>query len=205
MFHVKHEGWVQEAAARLAHITEEQAALLQRYEDLLRDRGIAMGLIATSDLARLRERHVLDALRGASLLPPACRRVADLGSGAGLPGVPLAIACPSIDIVLVEARRRRAAFLEMVGDILGLDNMRVFPGRAEDLQPGFDACVARAFGSPAASWKAAGRVLVPGGVLLYWAGEGFDEASDVPADVLAEVPVTGTLAYGGPVVIMSAR
>jgi 16S rRNA (guanine527-N7)-methyltransferase len=205
MFHVKHEGWLSVARSAGIDLSPEQATLLERYEDLLRGRGAAIGVVAAADLPRLRERHVLDGLRGAAYLPTPCRRVLDLGSGGGIPGVPVAVARPDVDLVLAEARRNRAAFLELVADTLPLPNASVHAGRVQDLSPGFDACVARAFAPPAEAWEVARRVLRPGGTLLYWAGARFDPGRDTPDDVQIYVPQGDPLAYGGPVVIMSAR
>ena len=69
MFHVKHEGLIGEAATLGVILDVEQAARLERYEDLLRDRAAALGMIAKGDLGRLRERHILDSLRAVPALP----------------------------------------------------------------------------------------------------------------------------------------
>lgn len=199
MFHVKHEG------AAPTNLSPTQLELLLRYESLLATRGASLGLVSPSDLSRLHERHVMDGLRGAALLPTPCEAIADLGSGGGVPGVPIAIARPDLEVVLAEVRRNRAAFLELVVDELALINVRVHLGRAERLDRRFQACLARAFAPPRESWLVAADLLVDGGVLVYWAGERFDAARDAPADVQVRVPRSDPLAYGGPVVIMGPR
>jgi 16S rRNA (guanine527-N7)-methyltransferase len=205
MFHVKHEGWLAAARAAGFPLSPEGAERMERYERLLLERGVPMGVIARSDTAHLAERHLLDAVRGVALIPPGARRLLDLGSGGGVPGVPIAIALPETEVVLAEVRRARAAFLELVADTVPVPNVRVHPGRAEALPPGFDVCLARAFAPPTRTWRAAIRLLVPGGRLLYWAGERFDPDRDLPADVDVAIPSGSPLASGGHVVIMTQR
>ena len=194
---MKHEGW-----AGLADPV--QMTRLARYEELLRSIAVPRGMIAASDAGHLRDRHVLDSLRGAPHIGAEVRRACDIGSGAGLPGVPLAIVLPRIQFVLTESRRARAAFLELVVDELDLANTAVFPGRAGDLAERFEAALARGFGAPAASWAAAERLLGPGGVLLYWAGAAFSP-DQVPSGVLARVSDDIPLESGGPIVIMARQ
>jgi 16S rRNA (guanine527-N7)-methyltransferase len=203
MFHVKHEPWG--PAAGLA-LDARQTTQLDRYEDLLADRAVPLGMIAEADLPRLAERHILDALRGAPLLPREVGTVCDLGSGAGLPGIPVAIARPDATVTLVEPRRNRAAFLELAVERLGLGNAEVHPGRAEDLPDGgFDACLARAFAPLRPTWEAARRLLRPTGILLFWAGRGADLHADAPADARLTISPTSPLAEAGPIVIMAPQ
>src|SRR5262245_9565503 len=86
---------------------------LLAFEQLLRERAVPLGLISQADSNRIRERHILDSLRAVPLLEGMARaKVVDLGSGAGLPGVPLAIVLPESSFVLAESRSKRAGFLE---------------------------------------------------------------------------------------------
>jgi 16S rRNA (guanine527-N7)-methyltransferase len=203
MFHVKHERWG--PASGLA-LDARQTAQLDRYEDLLAERAVPLGMIAETDLPRLGERHILDAIRAAPLIPPAGGRVCDLGSGAGLPGIPVAIARPDAAVTLVEMRRNRAAFLELAVERLQLANVDVHPGRAEDLpDAGFDVCLARAFAPLRPAWETARRLLRPSGVLLYWAGRGADPAADAPDDARVTTSRTSSLAEAGPIVIMTPQ
>lgn len=205
MFHVKHDGWSDAGAPEGPSALEPaQIIALEAYGSLLEERGADLGLISASDVPRVRERHVEDALRAVPLLPREAVSALDLGSGGGLPGVPLAIARPLMEVVLAESRRRRAAFLEFVVDTLQLQNVVVHTGRVEDLTGPFDVCLARAFANASASWEAAERVLGPGGYLLYWAGTTF-KVSDVPRDVEADVRPPSTLANAGPIVMMSRQ
>jgi len=183
-------------------LSSGQEALLGRYEDLLRTRAARSRMIAASDLARLRSRHVLDALRGASLIPAGASLVYDLGSGAGLPGIPIAIAMPGLRSVVSERRRSRAAFLELVVDELELENVSVHSGLAEDLPHGADACLARAFGRPARCWSVAEPLLAPRGALLYWAGR---ETAIRLENVRTQAFFTPALADAGPIVMMTRQ
>jgi len=202
MFHVKHEAWIRDLDALGITLDPRQIEALESYRLLLVDRALPKGMISAADSARLWERHLRDGIRGATELP-AAGRVADLGSGAGIPGIPLAIATKGSRFVLVERRRGRAAFLESVVDDLRLSNVEVFPRTAEELTGPFEAVVARAYASPAATWSAASRLLAPEGKLVYWAGEGFDPASGGLAGVSVRFSTSPTLADSGPLVIMA--
>ncbi len=115
--------------------------------------------------------HLLDSLAAVPLLEGAAR-IADLGSGPGLPGIPLAIALPSSQLVLVESRRRKCSFLCETVRELGLDNCRVEQIDAYDYSgaEGLDAVIARAFLAPADLLALAAPLLRPGGRLLVMAG-----------------------------------
>jgi len=194
MFHVKHEG-----------LGSRTRSALESYLELLRDKAVPIGAVGERDRDRLWDRHIEDCLRAAEVVGPKDREALDLGSGAGLPGVVIAIARPALGVRLVEARQRRAAFLELVVDRLGLSNATVVPGRAEAVQEPADLCFARAFADPGASWAAADRLLRPRGRLVYFAGANFDAARDVPAGVSADVVADRPLERFGPLVIMTQQ
>jgi 16S rRNA (guanine527-N7)-methyltransferase len=197
VFHVKHEGSPWEA------LSESQRDSLLEYEVLLRSTAVPRGIVATSDADRLHERHVLDSLRAVEWLHDAVR-VCDLGSGAGLPGIPVAVAEPDLDVTLSEPRRQRVAFLELVVERLGLANVVVHPGPAQELpRERFHACLARGFADAARTWGVAGTLLVPAGRLLYWAGGSFEPA-DVPDGVHVQV-ADPPLESGGPIAIMTRQ
>jgi 16S rRNA (guanine527-N7)-methyltransferase len=205
VFHVKHEGLTADAAMLGVTLTPDQAERLIRYEGILRERAAALGMIAKGDLDRLRDRHVLDSLRAVTVLGLGEQHVIDLGSGAGLPGVPLAIAIPELRITLTESRRQRIAFLELIVAELGLSNASVHAGRAELAVGPVEACLARAFRTASASWRVAEPLLGPGGFLVYFAGTTFDALRDVPAGARAEIRTGPSLAKSGPLVIMSRQ
>ena len=204
MFHVKHEAWAQDLASLGLALDGRQLDALAAYVELLTRLAIPRGMIANSDADRLWERHVADGLRGAAELP-AEASVADIGSGAGIPGVPLAIALPASRFALIEPRRARAAFLEAVVDEVGLANVEIVPKRIEDVLGPYDACVARAFSSPTATWEAAQPLLEHRGVLVYWAGVGLDRALLDELGVPIRLSTRLDLARTGPLVIMGPQ
>lgn len=117
---------------------------LQRYADLLADAGVVRGLIGPREVPRIWERHLLNCAQIAPAFAPDSR-VCDLGSGAGLPGVVLALARPDLEVILLEPLLRRTTFLTEVVEVLALANVGVVRGRAEDhAGAGFDAVTARA-------------------------------------------------------------
>jgi 16S rRNA (guanine527-N7)-methyltransferase len=204
MFHVKHEAWVRDLDALGLALDPAQLDALGAYTQLLTRLAVPKGMIARSDADRLWERHVWDGLRGAAELPHEAL-VADLGSGAGIPGVPLAIALPGSRFALIESRRARAAFLEAVADGIGLKNVEILQERVEDVRTTYDACVARAFSSPAATWEAAQPLLDHRGVLVYWAGQSFDRGALDDLGVPIRLSTRLDLARAGPLVIMGPQ
>jgi 16S rRNA (guanine527-N7)-methyltransferase len=132
MFHVKHDGSTQTPPPAAADIFGDRLEMAGRYVELLATAGVERGLIGPREADRLWQRHVLNSAAVAELIPEGAR-VADIGSGAGLPGIPLALARPDLRIVLIEPLLRRAAFLSEVVDILALDGVTVARGRAEDV------------------------------------------------------------------------
>jgi 16S rRNA (guanine527-N7)-methyltransferase len=197
VFHVKHEGWTAD------ELSPAQLASLGLYEDLLLSRALPRGLVAASDAGQLRTRHILDSLRAVPHIS-AQERVVDLGSGAGLPGLPVAVVRPDLDITLAETRQARAAFLELVVERLRLPNVQVFPGPAEELASVFDVCLARGFGDALSTWVIARDLLRPLGGLIYWAGQTF-RVDDQPPDARIELVGDATLESGGPIVIMTRQ
>jgi len=204
MFHVKHESWGSAAAALEVALTPASIAKLDRYEALLIERGVPMGIVAPGDLPRLRERHLLDCLRAAPLIRDA-RTAYDLGSGGGLPGVIIAIVRPELQITLVEVRRNRASFLETIVKELDLAQVSVYPRRAETLRARVELCLARAFKPARVAWTIADAVLERDGRVIYWAGRSFDPRQDVPEGVAVELFRTPALARSGGLAIMSRQ
>jgi 16S rRNA (guanine527-N7)-methyltransferase len=111
-------------------------------DDLIR-RGEELGLIGPMELPRIWSRHIINCGVVAPLLRPGT--VGDIGSGAGLPGVVLAIARPDVEMVLIEPMERRITWLEEQKQLLGLDNVTVVRARAEEFPKGrLDQLTARA-------------------------------------------------------------
>lgn len=124
-----------------ADVTPEQAAeifgerlpLAQAYHRSLATDGSTRGFIGPREVERLWERHILNCAVIGEVMEHGAR-VADVGSGAGLPGIPLAIARPDLDITLIEPLLKRSVYLQEVVDALGLPNVTVIRGRAEEKQ-----------------------------------------------------------------------
>jgi 16S rRNA (guanine527-N7)-methyltransferase len=137
--------------------TLEEAALaaFQRYYELLAEHGSHVNLTAVRDYEGIQRRHFLEslavgvALRSAGLLR-GNERLLDIGSGAGLPGIPLAIAWPALRVTLLEATGKKARFLQLAVETLALQHVEVVNARAEEaahlpaLRERFDLVVARA-------------------------------------------------------------
>jgi 16S rRNA (guanine527-N7)-methyltransferase len=194
------------ARSILERMSEKQTGLLRAYSGFLRSKAVPLGLIATSDTDRLWDRHILDSLRGLSCFRPADQVVLDLGSGAGLPGIPLAIAQPGARFTLVEPNRRRAAFLEAVADSLELPNTTVMVRRVQEVELRGDLCLARALAGPVEVWRRASRLLAPNGRLVYWAGRSWGEGDIERLTGLgakAEICLKPEFPWQGPLVIMS--
>ena len=110
----------------------DRVDLADRYAQHLVTTGVERGLLGPRELPRVWTRHILNCAAAASLLGPG-DVVGDIGSGAGLPGIPWALARPDVRIVLIEIMERRVEWLRMVVDDLGLDNVRIVRARVEDL------------------------------------------------------------------------
>ncbi|GAA4669792.1 16S rRNA (guanine(527)-N(7))-methyltransferase RsmG [Gordonia humi] len=114
-----------------ADVFGDRLELAEEYARLLADEGVLRGLIGPSEVPRLWTRHLLNcAVLGEAIDDGST--VFDIGSGAGLPGIPLAIAKPNVRITLIEPLLRRTAFLEEVVAHLSVDNVTVTRGRAEE-------------------------------------------------------------------------
>ncbi len=108
--------------------------LAERYAGLLVSEGVTRGLIGPRETDRIWDRHLLNCAAVAELIPPGAT-VVDVGSGAGLPGVVLAVARPDLAITLLEPLARRATFLSEVVEFLGLTAATVVRARAEECTP----------------------------------------------------------------------
>jgi 16S rRNA (guanine527-N7)-methyltransferase len=121
------------------------------------------GELSTDDLAA----HAVEALAGAALIPDGIELI-DIGSGAGFPGAPLALARPDISVTLLEPRSKRAAFLRHVARTVPVPNVVVLEDRIENLaEASWDAATTRAVGGMG-RFLGKGAFLRPGGLLLCW-------------------------------------
>lgn len=157
---------------------------LLRYLALLDRWNRAYNLTAVRDPREMVSRHLLDSL---AMLPwvEGVARLADLGTGPGLPGIPLAIARPAMDVALVESNGKKARFLRQAVRELALGNAAVHESRIEafDATGRFDAITARALASLPLIVQLGGHLLAPGGRLLALKGAvPDDEIAALPAD-----------------------
>jgi 16S rRNA (guanine527-N7)-methyltransferase len=164
-----------------AAVFGDRLALAERFTAILADSGVAHGLIGPREVSRLWERHVLNCAVVHSAIP-ADQTVIDVGSGAGLPGLALAIARPDLHVHLVEPMLRRTSWLSMAVAELALSNVTVHRGRAQEFWGVLSAPVvtARAVArlSDLAAWCL--PLLLPGGCLLAIKGSSITE--EVEAD-----------------------
>ena len=151
-------------------LDEAQLARLVAHLDLLDEWNARMNLTAIRDRPSQLTKHLLDSLT----VQPYLRgeRIADVGSGAGFPGIPLAIVEPHRQFTLIESTGKKCRFLEHVRDALELKNVAVVQSRAESYKPDmrFDTVLARAVGPVADLVKVAGPLVVGGGRLLAMKG-----------------------------------
>ncbi|MGV0849195.1 16S rRNA (guanine(527)-N(7))-methyltransferase RsmG [Mycolicibacterium phlei] len=129
MFHVKHSD-VSAAPEAAGVVFGPRLDAAHRYAEMLAGAGVERGLIGPREVDRLWDRHLLNSAAIGELIDPDAR-VADIGSGAGLPGIPLALARPDLGVTLIEPLLRRSEFLREVVDALELD-VTVIRGRAEE-------------------------------------------------------------------------
>jgi 16S rRNA (guanine527-N7)-methyltransferase len=159
------------AAAILGRaITEQERGKFSEYLTLLLKWQRAHRLVGSDDPMWIVEHLFLDSLLFLRLLPASLRTLADLGSGAGLPGLPIKIVRREIEIALIESRRRRAMFLASAVRTMKLDGIRIFEGRAEslmnELEGRFDAVVMRCAGDIEVMIPAAAALVPEHGLVI---------------------------------------
>ena len=157
-------------AALSLTLEPSQRDALASYLDLLLKWNRAYNLTAVRDPADMVTRHLLDSLAIAAYLPPG--RCLDVGTGAGLPGVPLAIFYPQREFHLLDSNGKKTRFLFQVKTGLGLANMTVHQARVEHFRPAapFDVVLSRAFASLADMVQGCRHLLSPGGRFLAMKG-----------------------------------
>ncbi|HJD77423.1 MAG TPA: 16S rRNA (guanine(527)-N(7))-methyltransferase RsmG [Corynebacterium pollutisoli] len=122
-----------ETPAQAEAVFGARLPLAEAYHESLATDGSTRGFIGPREVDRLWDRHILNCAVIGEVMEHGAR-VADVGSGAGLPGIPLAIARPDLDITLIEPLLKRSVYLQEVVDALGLPNVSVIRGRAEEKQ-----------------------------------------------------------------------
>ena len=151
-------------------LSASQYERLVSFAAMLRRWNRAFNLISRRDVDRLLPRHVFDSLALAGLLRGL--RVVDLGTGAGLPGIPLAVACPAVQFTLLDRSERRIRFVNSVARELMLENVDAQVADYRRFRPSelFDTVVSRAVADARTVWKAAQPLLASGGQALLQVG-----------------------------------
>jgi 16S rRNA (guanine527-N7)-methyltransferase len=157
------------------------------YVELLARWNAAYNLTAVREPGEMVTRHLLDSLAVAKLVRG--DSLADLGTGAGLPGIPLAILAPERQHTLIDSNGKKVRFLREAVRTLGLANVQVQQSRAEDARGQYDCITARAFATLGDMLRMGGHLLAPDGVWIALKGQlSKDEILGVPAGfVVAEV------------------
>ncbi len=156
----------------------------RRYTADLARRGEDLGLIGPLELPRLWSRHIINCALVAPLLRPG--RTGDIGSGAGLPGLVLAVARPDVHLVLIEPMERRVAWLTSEAAELGLDNVTVVRARAEEatLTEPLDQVTARAVTALSKLIPATRPLVRAGGEMLFMKGSRVQDEIEAAAKVI---------------------
>lgn len=183
-----HQPAVEAEPAVAASLFGERINLARQFTAALVAQGELRGLIGPLELPRIWTRHILNSVIAAPLFHGS---VADIGSGAGLPGLVLAIARPDVQWTLIEPMERRVTWLNEQIEALGLENATVMRARAEDVGLEFDVVTARAV--------SALRTLVPmtaplakdGGELIFLKGQSVEAEIDAAQKVLKKHKVSG--------------
>ena len=151
-------------------LPEDALTLLRQYASLLEKWNRVYNLTAIREPEKIMTHHLLDSLVVLPHLPAGA--LADIGSGGGLPGIPIAIAQRGRSVALVEPNAKKAAFLRQAAIELSLANIRVHESRAEDLHPAsaFDVVICRAFAELADFVAACRHLVASGGELLAMKG-----------------------------------
>ena len=164
---------IADAAARAAPVPASAASVFgsalptaTAYAGLLATRGVAHGLLGPREVPRLWDRHLLNCAVVAELIEQRRGTLLDLGSGAGLPGLVLAMVLPDTAVTLLEPMERRCRFLTECVTELGLANVSVLRGRAEDVTIRTDVVTARAVAPLPRLAELAMGVVRPGGMVL---------------------------------------
>jgi len=152
-------------------VTDAERDSLHKYLNLLIKWQRSQRLVGSDEPSWIVDNVIVDSLLFSRAVPAGVRSVADVGSGAGIPGIPLAIVLPQVEVTLIEARQKRASFLAAAIRELALQNCRLVNHRLEDvgrqqLGARVDAVVMRCAGSPTALIPQVLQILAPGGVVV---------------------------------------
>lgn len=162
------------------------------YGEFLRSAGIERGLIGPREADRIWDRHILNCIPVSTLMKEGAT-VLDIGSGAGLPGIVIALARPDLKVTLLEPLQRRVNFLEEAAENIGPAlQIKVLRGKAEALKGQYDYVTARAVAPLTKLWQISKHLVKPGGSLLAMKGESaIREVAELPGAILHEITLEG--------------
>lgn len=170
------------------HLDKQQYTQLFAYIEALVKWNRVYNLSALHDADEIAVKHILDSL--ASVLPLRAYttnrplQLLDVGSGAGLPGAVIAIACPEIDVSCIDASAKKAAFVQQISGSLALGNLHSLHGRVEELRGNYEVVTSRAFSSLMDFCVSSHQVLAPDGVWVAMKGKHPDkEIAALPSNV----------------------
>jgi len=154
-------------------LADAQLYAIARYVHLLITWNQSVNLTALEDPMEIVAKHFGESIFAASVVPEIFGRLADVGTGAGLPGIPLKIALPDLILFLIEPNNKKCAFLTEVKGALGLTGTEIFRGRYEETtesEKGFDFICCRALGNYRHLLRWAKTALEPQGRVILWLG-----------------------------------
>lgn len=177
---------VEEEPAAAAGLFGERIDTARRFADDLVEHGETLGLIGPRELERLWTRHLLNSALVGTLVTPGT--LADIGSGAGFPGLVVAIMRPDVHCTLIEPMERRVAWLEEEATRLGLTNVEVLRARAQDVPRDrvFDTVTARAVSALKKLVPMTKRLVAPGGQMVFLKGQRLDDEIREAASALTD-------------------
>lgn len=192
-----------QAAGYGLSVTPEQGEVLARFAELIRHWNRFASLVSRRDERRIEERHLRDSLSLVAVLLKVAAgslkvaagsetlesplRIADVGSGAGLPGIPLAVVLPGAHVTLIERSAKKSRFLQQAIMQLGLPNADVVCDDVADVAGLFDVIVARAVMAPARLWPLVRKNLDAGGHMVVLDRVQHDDAGP-PTDSIGDFP-----------------
>ena len=183
---MKHQVWRDLAALGRRELSKEQMTLLSTYQDWLASEAFTSGGIGPGEVDRLEIRHIGDSLLFATVFDDDPVSVWDLGSGVGLPGIPLGILLPNTQFHLLDRSGRRVDLANRAVRILGLDNVSIETTDIELLSGTVDVLVSRASLPPERLAIIAKKTLVPGGLAVI--GGSWEQRPSHPEWETVEIP-----------------
>lgn len=170
-------------------VTTVQQQMLQAHQNMVLETNKHMNLTAITNPQEFAIKHIIDSLTLLPYIPHTATTLADIGTGAGYPGLVLAIMRSDLHVTLLDSTRKRIDFLQETAKTLGLTNVECLHARAEELAPTgtkFDVCTARAVAGMDKLAKWVLPITKPGGIFLAMKGPNVQEELDAAQKILAK-------------------